>query len=72
MKIEEMITKSHKGISCKICSEEGFGVLFRTARGTNKSKYGCHKCILDLLEKSFANDSDENKEIRDLISGLRV
>lgn len=70
-RIEEMANKSYKGISCKICPGTGFGVLFRLANGTNKTEYGCWKCTRDILEKSFANDSDTNKHIQDLINYLK-
>lgn len=71
MKLEEMISKSYKGILCKICEKDRFGVLFRIANGTIKSNYGCHNCIVSLLEKSFTNNSDTNKEIQDLINEIK-
>lgn len=70
--IEEMIYPKQKGIFCKICDEGGFGRLFRVAYKTNKTKYGCYKCTIDFLEKSFINDSDTNKMIQDAINYLRV
>lgn len=70
--IEEMVNKSYKGISCKICGATGFGRLFRTAYGTKKSNYGCHKCIISLLESMIGNDSDENKIIQDAINYIKV
>ena len=69
-KIEEMVNKSYKGINCKICTDTGFGILFRLANGTHKTDYGCYKCITDILENSFNNDSDTNKHIQDLINYL--
>ena len=69
-KIEEMVNKSYKGINCKICTDTGFGILFRLANGTHKTDYGCYKCITDILENSFTNDSDTNKHIQDLINYL--
>lgn len=69
--IEEMVNKSYRGISCKICEEGGFGILFRLANKTNKTNYGCYKCITNILEKSFTNDSDTNKHCQDLINYLK-
>jgi len=72
MTIEEMVSHSYKGILCKICESDRFGKLFRIAYGTKKSNYGCHNCIVSLLEKSFTNDSDENKKIQDFINKIKV
>lgn len=69
--IEEMVNKSYKGLSCKICDEKGFGVLYRVAEKTKKTDFGCYKCIIDILENSFINDSDENKNTQDLINQIR-
>lgn len=72
-KIEEMVNKSYKGLSCKIdkCNDSGFGILFRLANCTDKTDFGCWKCISDILEDSFTNDSDTNKHIQDLINYLK-
>ena len=71
-KIEEMFNKSYKGLNCKIgnCNDRGFGILFRLANGTNKTDYGCYKCITEILENSFTNESDTNKHIQDMINYL--
>lgn len=70
-KIEEMITKGYKGVSCNICPNNGFGILFRLANKTIKTDFACWKCTKDILEKSFTNDSDTNKHIQDLINYLK-
>lgn len=75
-KIEEMVNHTYKGLNCKIFHDKifhdnGFGVLFRLANKTIKTDYGCWKCITDILEKSFTNDSDTNKHIQDLINYLK-
>lgn len=71
VKIEEMVTKGYKGMNCRICTDNGFGVLFRLAHKTIKTDYGCWKCITGILENSFTNDSDTNKHIQDLINELK-
>lgn len=69
--LEEMICHTYKGILCKICEADRFGKLFRVAHGTLKTKYGCHNCIISILEKQVKNDSDENKAIQDMINYIK-
>ena len=74
MILEEMICQSNKGLLCKICESDRFGVLFRYSHKesrTIKSKYGCRKCIISLLEKEIGNNSDKNKIIQDMINYLK-
>ena len=72
--LEEMVCHTYKGILCKICEAGRYGVLFRISYiSTCKklSNYGCHKCIVKKLEEMIGNNSDENKNIQDLINEIK-
>jgi hypothetical protein len=69
--LEEMVCHTYKGLLCKICEADRFGKLFRLAYNTKKSPYGCHKCIVSLLESKIGSDSDENKILQDLINQIK-
>ena len=74
--VEEMVNHSYRGILCKICESDYFGVLFRLAHKTNKTSYGCHKCIVQILENLISSKSspvyfDDKKIYQDIINYVK-
>lgn len=69
--VEQMVCRKYTGLLCKICESDYFGVLFRLANTTNKTKYGCHRCIVTILESMISSkSSDDNKKVQDFINEI--